>query len=286
MSRSPRKNAADASPPSAVDRALDLLRQAGSASRAQLHDGYIDVLGAEDPTGPHPGQRWMASRTLPLIYERVWRPLGGLLLLGPRGPQIDDERRLLQEMLHLGAGERVLDVGCGPGNFTRTAAAHARDGLVIGVDAAKTMLHRAVLETHAANVAYVRADACALPFPDASFGAICCFAALYLIAEPMRALDEMARVLAPGGHVALLTSCNRGPLPASVTSPFVKALTGVRLFGRDEITAALRERDLVVTEQRVAGLGQFLAARKPAHRDRRAGRRPTSPERRAPERPL
>lgn len=285
MSRPSREHASDASP-SAVDRALELLREAGSASRAQLHDGYIDVLGAEDPTGPHPGQRWMTSRTLPLIYERVWRPLGGLLLLGPGGPHIGDERRILEEMLQLDVGERVLDVGCGPGNFTRTVAAHTRDGLVIGVDAAKTMLQRAVLETRAANVAYVRADASALPFPDTSFDAICCFAALYLIARPMRALDEMARVLAPGGRVALLTSCSRGPLPASVVSPPVKALTGVRLFSRDEITAALRDRGLIVTEQRVAGLGQFLAARKPARRDHRAGRQPTSPVQRASERPL
>src|SRR3712207_8993187 len=44
----------------------------------------------------------------------------------------------------------------------------------------------------------VRADASDLPFRDASFDAVCCFAALYLIEHPMRAVAEIARVLAPG----------------------------------------------------------------------------------------
>lgn len=257
----------------AIDRTLELLSGRDSATPAQLRDGYIDVLGDEDPTGSHPGQRWMVSRTLPLIYERLWRPLGGRLLMGPGGPGIRGERRIALEMLDLDATELVLDVGCGPGNLTRTVAPRAREGLVVGLDASRTMLRRAVRDTDDANVAYVRADACELPFPDASFDAICCFAALYLIERPMRALDEMARVLAPGGRLALLTSCSRGPLPVSVTSPLVKALAGVRLFGRDEMTGALRARGLVVVEQRVAGLGQFLAARRPARRLRDAAAR-------------
>ena len=104
----------------------------------------------------------------------------------------------------------MLDVGCGPGNFTRSFARSAEDGTVVGLDTSRTMLARAVQETHAENVAYVRADACALPFRDSSFDAICCFAALYLIEHPIQAVDEITRVLAPGGHLVLLSSCGRG----------------------------------------------------------------------------
>jgi hypothetical protein len=82
--------------------------------------------------------------------------------------------------------------------------------------------------------------------------------------RPMRALDEIARVLAPGGRIALLASCNRGPLPAVITSPPVKRLTGVRVFGRDELTGALAARGLIPIRQHVTGLAQFVAARKPA----------------------
>ena len=251
------------SAPSAIDRTLDLLDPTLRPTCPQLGHGYLDLLDDEDPTGPHPGQRWMASRTLPLIYEHLWRPLGARLLMGHTGPGMRGERRIALGMLSLTGGERVLDVACGPGNFTRGFASATTDGLIVGLDASRTMLARAVEQTSAANIAYVRADASALPFRDASFDAICCFAALYLIERPMRALDEIARVLAPGGRIALLASCNRGPLPAVITSPLVKRLTGVRVFGRDELTGALAARGLTQIRQRVTGSAQFVAARKP-----------------------
>jgi len=253
---------APASP--AMDRTLELFDPALRPASTRLRHGYLDLLGEKDATGSHPGQRWMASRALPLIYERVWRPLGGRLLMGAAGPDMREERRIALEMLSLAGGERVLDVGCGPGNFTRTFALAAGEGLVVGLDASATMLERAVAETDAGNVAYVRADAAALPFRDGSFDAVCCFAALYLIEHPARALEEISRVLAPGGRVALLSSCSRGPLPVAVTRPIVKSLTGVRMFGRDELTRALSARGLTDVRRRVSGLAQFVAASKPS----------------------
>ena len=110
----------------------------------------------------------------------------------------------------------------------------------------------------------MRGDAQSLPFRDDSFDAICCFAALYLIETPIRALEEIIRVLTPGGRVALLSSCNRGPVPAIVTNPLARTLTGVRIFARDELTGALRDRGLTNIEQRVVGLAQFVSARKKA----------------------
>lgn len=238
--------------------------QARATKTGQIGDGYLDLLGErEDPTGAHPGQRLMLSRALPLIYERLWRPVGARLLMGLGGPRPQEEHRLAMRMLALRADDRVLDLACGPGNFTRSFATAASAGLVVGLDASATMLKRAVDDTYAANVAYVRGDACRLPFEDACFDAVCCFAALYLIDRPTRALDEIARVLAPSGRLALLSSCNRGPLPSGLTDAVVRGLTGIRVFGRDELTAALRARGLLEVEQRVVGLAQFVSARKP-----------------------
>jgi len=226
--------------------------------------GYLDLLGEQDPTGAHPGQRLMLSRALPLAYQRLWRPASARLLMGLRGPDTAEEHRMALEMLSIEPGDRVLDVGCGPGNFTRDfAAAAGATGLVVGLDASATMLETAVRETEGENVAYVRGDAGALPFRDGGFDAVCCFAALYLIERPSRALEEIVRVLAPGGRVALLASCNRGPLPGSVADAVVRPLSGVRVFGRDELTAALAEGGLAGIEQRVAGFAQFVSARKP-----------------------
>jgi ubiquinone/menaquinone biosynthesis C-methylase UbiE len=250
------------SPVPAIEQALALFERARRPEVMHVENGYLDLLGDEDPTGAHPGQRLMLSGVLPLIYERWWRPLGGRLLMGAMGPGMRDEHRIALEMLAVSPGDRVLDVACGPGNFTRDFASATGQGLVVGVDASETMLARAVRNTGNANAAYVRADACALPFRDGSFDAICCFAALYLIERPMRALDEIARVLAPGGRVALLSSCNRGPLPTGTTNAVVRSLSGVRIFARDELTGALRDRGLTSIEQRVTGLAQFVSARK------------------------
>jgi ubiquinone/menaquinone biosynthesis C-methylase UbiE len=103
-----------------------------------------------------------------------------------------------------------------------------------------------------------------MPFIDGAFDGVCCFAALYLIEDPFAAIDEMVRVLAPGGRLAILTSVNRGLLPAGVSNALSRPLTGVRIFGRDDITDALRRRGLDKVAQRVTGLAQFVSARRPA----------------------
>ncbi|HEY8816610.1 MAG TPA: methyltransferase domain-containing protein [Candidatus Dormibacteraeota bacterium] len=247
----------------AIAQTLDLFSTPLRSEGIDVRRGYLDLLGQKDPTGTHLGQRLMVSRALPLIYQRFWRPLGGRLLMGLTGPGTDEEHRMALEMLSIDPGDRVLDVACGPGNFSRDFARAASDGLVVGIDASGPMLGVAVRDTEGANVAYLRGDACALPFRDGSFDAVCCFAALYLIEEPMLALAEIVRVLAPGGRVALLTSCNRGPLPAGATSRVVRRLSGVRIFDRDELKRVLIDGGLVEVDQQVTGLAQFLSGRKP-----------------------
>lgn len=251
------------SPSAAIERALELFEAPPGPADVDATRGYLDLLGRQDPTGAHPGQRLMGGRLLPRVYQRFWRPTGGRLLMGLGGPDMAEERRIALERLAISSGDRVLDVGCGPGNFTGDFAAAAGDGLVVGLDASASMLEAAVRENASANLAYVRGDACALPFRDATFDAVCCFAALYLIERPMRALEEIVRVLAPSGRVALLTSCARGYLPARTANALVRPLTGVRVFGRDDFTRALTEAGLTSVEQRIAGFGQFVSAARP-----------------------
>ncbi len=247
--------------PSSLERVLEFFEPSRLPAEPDIARGYVDLLGEVDPVGARPGQRLMESRALPLIYERYWRPFGVRLLMGLGGLGSDDEHQIALAMLSISAGDRVLDVACGPGNFTRDFALAAGDGLVVGVDASETMLGVAVRDTESDNVAYLRGDACDLPFSDGSFDAVCCFAALYLIEEPMQALAEITRVLAPGGRVALMSSCKRGPLPPPIAST-VRGITGVKVFGREELTRALRKGGLVDVEQRVTGFAQFVSARR------------------------
>jgi SAM-dependent methyltransferase len=241
---------------------MELLEPGRQSADLDVEHGYLDLIGAERDGGTV-AQRLMRSRAVPLIYQRFWRPVAGRFLMGVTGPGTEEEHRIALAMLSISPGERVLDVACGPGNFTRDFALASGHGLVVGVDSSATMLGVAVRDNPMGNAAYVRGDACDLPFRDESFDAVCCFAALYLIEEPMRALAEIVRVLAPGGRVALMSSCNRGPVPASTASAVVRGISGVRVFGRDELTAELAALGATDVEQRVIGMAQFIAARKP-----------------------
>jgi SAM-dependent methyltransferase len=263
--------------PLSIQRALDLFEPDRRPVEVDAGGGFVDLLGSAGAGDVTTAQRLMRSRALPRIYERFWRPLGVRLIMGFGGPGTDEEHEMALAMLSISPRDRVLDVACGPGNFTRDFGLAARDGLVVGLDASATMLEVAVRDTEPGSIAYVRGDACTLPFRDGSFDAVCCFAALYLIEDPDRALGEIVRVLAPGGRLALMSTCVRRPLPGPLTNTVVQGLSGVRIFGRDELTRTLAELGAIEIEQRVAGLAQFVSGRKPAEPSKPAATRPVVP---------
>jgi SAM-dependent methyltransferase len=248
--------------PDAIARTLPLLDPEHRPSRPDVARGYLDLLGGEDlaPTGG--AQRLMLTRALPAVYERWWRPAWGRVLRGAVAGGMRDEHRIARLLLGLTPGDGVLDVACGPGNFTREfAAVVGAGGLAVGIDASPTMLARAVADTPGGEVAYVRGDAVALPFRDASFDAVCCFAALHLFADPFTALDHMTRVLTPGGRIAILTSCRLQSAPGQAVNELAGTRSGMRVFGRDEIVDALEDRGFADVRQRIAGLTQFVGGR-------------------------
>jgi SAM-dependent methyltransferase len=122
-------------------------------------------------------------------YHRAFVPLTS---------QVTD--RLL-DAAGVGPGLRVLDVCTGPGYVA--AAASARGATVVGVDIAHEMvtlagsLHQGLEFRHG--------DAERLAFPDGSFDAVVGNFAVLHFGRPERAASEFARVLSPGGAVALST---------------------------------------------------------------------------------
>jgi SAM-dependent methyltransferase len=231
--------------------------------------GYLDLVGG-DVASTGPTQDLMLTRLVPAIYERWWRPALAQLAKGVTGPGMGEEVRIARLLLGLGSGDVVLDLACGPGNFSREfARTVGPPGLVVGVDASPTMLARGVADTERTgigNLALVRADATALPFSTGSFDAACCFAALHLFGEPAAALDEMRRVLRPGGRIAIMTSVRR-QLTVRPLKPLIERTSGMRIFEPDEITGALSERGFIGVHQRLAGMVQFVGGRLPSSGD-------------------
>lgn len=252
--------------PDALGRVAALLtpdRRDGATLRTER--GYLDLIGGDGPRSTGTAQDLMLTGLVPAVYERWWRPALGRLAKGLMGPSMAEERRIARLLLGLVPGDGVLDVACGPGNFTRHfGRIVGSTGLAIGIDASATMLAKAVRDTPAAehpSVGYVRGDAVALPFREASFDAVCCFAALHLFADPFAALDHMARVLTPGGRVAILTSCRLRSSPLRTLDGAIGARSGMRMFERDEIVDALRERGFQDVRRRVSGLTQIVGGR-------------------------
>ncbi len=106
----------------------------------------------------------------------------------------------------LTAGMRLLDAGCGPGTVTAGLARAVSPGEVIGLDAAPGVLEHArahALEEAVENVTFVAGDVYALDFADAEFDVVYANQLLQHLTDPVRAIEEMRRVLRPGGLLAV-----------------------------------------------------------------------------------
>ena len=106
------------------------------------------------------------------------------------------------------AGKRVLDVGCGPGNLLVALSADAPE-LLIGVDIDETFLGygRSQIQNSIDPSFVVPTLLCAslptLPFADETFDLITCFLVMPHVSDDSVALTELARVLKPGGTLAI-----------------------------------------------------------------------------------
>jgi ubiquinone/menaquinone biosynthesis C-methylase UbiE len=103
------------------------------------------------------------------------------------------------------AGEKVLDVGCGTGNFSIKLAQKGCE--VIGIDISKPMLEKAAKKADQLNLAinFKKADVLNLEFEDNHFDAVFSMAAVEFIEDLKKAIQEMKRVVKPGGKILLGT---------------------------------------------------------------------------------
>ncbi len=107
---------------------------------------------------------------------------------------------------HLTPTMHLLDCGCGPGTITVGLAQIVAKGHVTGMDREAAELEQArryAEQQGVANVTFQLGNLYEIPFPDGTFDAVFAHAVLQHLAEPKRALQEMRRVLKPGGLIGV-----------------------------------------------------------------------------------
>ena len=222
--------------PPALRRALDLL--VDPPANPDVSNGYLDLLStgsAEDGAVP---------KNTGAVQAAWASPIGSMLYDNAQALT----RRVLSawqhpvEWLNIPPGGIALDVGSGPGNVTASLArAAGPDGLALGVDISVPMLTRAVRAEAGPQVGFLRADAQRLPLRDHTIDAIVSIAVLQLIPNPAAALAEMARVLRPGGRLAVMVPT------AGRAARFWRMLpsAGAHAFDDDEIGDILEDNGFV-----------------------------------------
>lgn len=233
--------------PPALRRALELLDD--PPADPDVSKGYLDLLGPAGggavPRNTGPIQAAWASPIGSMLYDNA-QALSRRLLSAWRLPI---------EWLNIPQGGVALDIGSGPGNVTASLArAAGPEGLALGVDISEPMLARAVRNEAGPQVGFIKADAQRLPLRDNTVDAVVSTAVLQLVPSPAAALGEMARVLRPGGRLAVMVP-TVGP-----AARFWQRLpnVGAHAFGDDEIGDILEGNGFVSVRARNYGTFQWV----------------------------
>jgi ubiquinone/menaquinone biosynthesis C-methylase UbiE len=181
------------------------------------------------------------------------------------------QKKALAE-LRLGAGDRLLDVACGAGALVIDVA--PRVERAVGIDLSEGMLEIARSRqlgapdaARLANVEFLLGRSDAMPFDDGSFTALVCTTALHHFPDPQRSIDEMARVLEPGGRLVIGDAC-RDLLTTKLADRLYRRFEEghVGLQRKRDIEAMLTRAGLRVTRSRHVWLHIYalVAAERPA----------------------
>ncbi|MBV5244628.1 MULTISPECIES: class I SAM-dependent methyltransferase [Mycolicibacterium] len=141
--------------------------------------------GSERPVnhhGDHPGFSGLTGQLCAVAFLLTGRETG----------------RLAADLTAVSATDHVLDIGCGPGNACRIAA--ARGARVTGVDPSAAMLRVARIVTRGASVTWVKGGAEALPVPDAAATVAWALATVHHWPDVDAGLAEIHRALGPGAR--------------------------------------------------------------------------------------
>lgn len=234
-------------------------------ARFPIRRGILDFVGGQK------GSVGLAQEVMELPFYARWyeyfRPILTRLIT-PRS--LREEYALSTRLLDLASDSKLLDVGCGTGNFTRNFARHLRargsgdQTYVTGLDLSWPMLTEArehsFRDDLEQQIRYVRGDALNLPFRDNRFNRLHSAGALHLMSSIQTVLGEFRRVLEPESKLVIGTFL----LGDGTLRPLVKRLGGwftqIHWFGENELKERLRGQGFIVDEFSVAGDAVTLEA--------------------------
>ncbi len=190
----------------------------------------------------------------------------------------DDEfkRTARRIAAHVSSGSRVLEVAPGPG-YLAIELIKLAGCRVTGLDASRTFVQIATENARRAGVRIdlEHGDAADLPFPAAQFDFIVCRAAFKNFARPLAALDEMHRVLKPGGTALIIDLRkdfsrealsdyvkDRGMFSAALIKLTFNTMLKKRAYTRDDITQLVSQSQFRQGDIRLEPIGFELWLRK------------------------
>lgn len=182
-----------------------LLRRDGNSLRCSKGHDFPCIHGIFDlwpRSVPAPGPDWFAT-PYGLVYDTAIKERWLARIAGRLGWGTDIDRmyRMMDDGVKTRPGEVVLDVPVGGAPPLRSAPGRLR-GTYIGIDLSPEMLRRADRERRIEglqNVILARGDMSHLPLADRSIDRALCFNGLHVIPDKAAALEELHRVLKPGG---------------------------------------------------------------------------------------
>ncbi len=130
----------------------------------------------------------------------------------------------------------ILDAGCGNGRYSRFLLRDAdADARITAFDLSQQMLKRAHERLKSDRVSHAAADLTRLPYADQSFDAVVCGWVLEHLPDPKPGLNDLARVLRPGGKMLLLVTED------TWTGSWCARLWHCRTHNREELKRVCRE---------------------------------------------